>query len=893
MPASRRSAPWVFLAVVAAATTAAAAVAAPLALAVAGAKPEVRLGSAPVLSRGARPAEVRLGSPPELPRGARPLASLASVAPMHITIVLKPRDPAALAAYAEAVSTPGSPVYRRYIKPAQFARRFGPSRATAAAVAASLRAHGLRPGRRSANGLSFTVVAGAGLVERAFALSFASFALPGGHTAVLNTLAPAVDAPIAGALQGVLGLSSLAGMHPLRVASTQVPGARLAATHLATALLPTTRRASAPLPTAHAVAAQLATGGPQPCAAASLAAKAQSAYTSDQIASAYNFSGLYAQGDEGQGETVAVYELEPYDPADIEAYEQCYGIDTSITPVGVDGGAGSPGPGSGEAALDIEQLIAFAPRARVLVYEGPNASSNGPGSGPYDVFSEIISQDRAQILTNSWGNCEPDEGSQDAAAENVLFEEAAAQGQTVLSAAGDDGSEDCYGYNPGSLAESELSVDDPASQPFVTGVGGSSLQALGPPLTETVWNDGIDGGGATGIQPGAGGGGISAFWGMPAYQADAPAALNVIERFSSASPCHADAGYCREIPDVSADADPDFGYLIFYNGSGQASGAPTGWQGTGGTSGAAPLWAALFALADGAPACHGLPVGFVNPALYGAAAGTGKGTYFHDVTSGDNDFTQLGDGRYPAGVGYDMASGVGSPDAAALAGELCGQALRLADPGPQRAIVGSAAGLQLSAGDTLGAAIKFTATNLPPGLTLNSSTGRIAGAPRAVGRFGVTVQASDAAGSVRVASFVWTVAGRPTVSAASLTSVAAGRPQLALTVAAGHYEAAISAISIVAPRGLWFAQRPGVWKTGGGGGSPRYTYAVVAGALQLRLRSAAAHLAVRFAYTLLRARVALIRSVSRHERASLKFIVTVTDASRLVSTLPVALRPAS
>ncbi len=865
MPMSRRSAPWVFLAAVAAATAAATAVAAPLALA--GAKPEVRLGSPPVVSRGAKP-EVRLGSPPVLARGARPLASLASVAPMHITIVLKPRDPAALAAYAAAVSTPGSPVYRRYITPAQFARRFGPSPATAAAVAASLRAHGLLPGRRSANGLSFTVRAGAGSVERAFALSFARFALPGGRTAVLNTLAPAVDAPIAGALQGVLGLSSLEGMHPLRVAR-------------------------APRPAAHAVAAQLATGGLQPCATASLAAKTQSAYTSDQIASAYNFSGLYAQGDEGQGETVAVYELEPYDPADIGSYEQCYGIDTSITPVKVDGGPGSSGPGSGEAALDIEQLIAFAPRARVLVYEGPNASSNAPGSGPYDVFSEVIGQDRAQVLTNSWGNCEPNEGSQDAMAENVLFEEAAAQGQTVLSAAGDDGSEDCYGYNSASSSESELSVDDPASQPFVTGVGGSSLQALGPPLTETVWNNGIDGGGATGIQPGAGGGGISTFWGMPAYQANAPAALNVIERFSSAAPCHAAAGYCREIPDVSADADPDFGYLIYYNGSDQVSGAPTGWQGTGGTSGAAPLWAALFALADGAPACHGLPVGFVNPALYGAAAGTGEGTYFHDVTSGDSDFTQLGGGRYPAGVGYDMASGLGSPDAAALAGELCGQALRLADPGPQRTIVGSRAGLQLSAGDTLGAAIKFTATNLPPGLTLSSSTGRIAGAPRTVGRWSVTVQASDAAGSVRVASFVWTVAGRPTVSAASLTSVAAGRPQLALTVAAGHYEAAISAISIVAPPGLWFAQRPGVWKTGGGGGSPRYTYAVVAGALQLRLRPAAARVAVRFAYTLLRARVALIRSVSRHERASLKFIVTVTDASRLVSTLPVALRPAS
>ena len=83
-------------------------------------------------------------------------------------------------------------------------------------------------------------------------------------------------------------------------------------------------------------------------------------YTANAIASSYGFDGLYADGDEGQGVTVAVYELESYDPADIDAFRSCYGIDASIRDVPVDGGAGS-GPGSGEAALDIEQVIAFAP----------------------------------------------------------------------------------------------------------------------------------------------------------------------------------------------------------------------------------------------------------------------------------------------------------------------------------------------------------------------------------------------------------------------------------------------------------------------------------------------------------------------------------------------------
>ncbi len=823
---------------------------------------------------GLQPAQVRLGAAPAVPRGAQPLAAIASATPLRITVVLKPRDPGGLTAYAQAVATPGSPLYHRYITPAQFARRFAPTRAAAAAVIASLRAHGLAPGRRSANGLAISVRADAGDLERAFSLSFSRFALPGGAVATLNTVAPAVDADIAGSLQVVVGLSSLDAMHPLRVDGVRRTGVDLTGAPIAGARL----------------SASVETGGPQPCAAATSVAADQSAYTTDQIASAYGFAGLYHQGDEGQGETVAVYELEPFDPQDIASYQGCYGTDAQVTVVGVDGSSDT-GAGSGEAALDIEQLIAFAPQAQVLVYEGPNSNSNGPGSGPYDVFDAIISQDRAQVLTNSWGNCEPDEGRADATAENVLFEEAAAQGQTVVSAAGDDGSEDCYGYNNSPTWASTPTVDDPSSQPFVTGVGGTSLQ-LGPPQTETVWNNLLSGGG-NGIQPGAGGGGVSEFWPMPGYQTGEPASLNVIEQgLSSGAPCGATAGdYCREAPDVSADADPNSGYVIYYNGSASVGQTPTGWQGTGGTSGSAPLWAALFALADADPACHGSRLGFVNPSLYGAAA-VGESTYFHDITSGENDFTGQAGGKYPAGAGYNMASGLGSPDAAALVGELCSQPLTLADPGAQRAVVGSPVTLRLSAVDAPGAVIRFAASGLPRGLTLDPSTGLISGAPRSPGSAAVTVQVTDGGGSQRAVSFVWTVQGLPTISGVSLTSVAAGRPSLALTVSAGRFAPGIDAISITLPKGLLFAARPGVWRRGGAASS-RYRFAVLGGALKLRVQSADTHIALRFAYDLLRARGALVRSVSSGQRTRLILIVTVTDTGGRQAKLPVPLRPGS
>src|SRR5205814_793269 len=170
------------------------------------------------------------------------------------------------------------------------------------------------------------------------------------------------------------------------------------------------------------------TGGPQPCQSAQSVASAHSAHTADQIASAYDFSPLYDAGNRGIGVTVAIYELEPNSPTDIDAYQSCYGTHASVSYVPVDGGAGT-GPGSGEAALDIEDLIGLAPGANVIVYQGPNSSSGGPGSGPYDTFAAIINQNRARVITVSWGECESALGLGPASAEATLFQQAAVQGQ--------------------------------------------------------------------------------------------------------------------------------------------------------------------------------------------------------------------------------------------------------------------------------------------------------------------------------------------------------------------------------------------------------------------------------------------------------------------------------
>ena len=610
------------------------------------------------------------------------------------------------------------------------------------------------------------------------------------------------------------------------------------------------------------------TDGPRPCATAQATAAAHDAHTADQIASAYGFTGLYGAGDLGSGVTVAVYELEPVSASDIGHYQSCYGTHTSIKFVPVDGGVGK-GPGTGESALDIENLIGLAPRANVLVYDGPNSHSGAPGSGPFDTFRAIIDQDRARVVSVSWGACEADVGAGDAAAENTLFEQAAVQGQTIVAAAGDSGSEDCaFGSNQ---RQTQLAVDDPSSQPFVTGVGGTTLTAVGPRPTESVWNSAgtVPGGLA---QPGSGGGGISDLWPMPAGQRDASPALNVLGAGPTGGQCGHPGGYCREVPDVSADADPTTGYVIYYNGSGTKFGVPAGWQAIGGTSAAAPVWSALMALADASSGCAKGPIGYAVPALY-SAADTSYAADFNDVRTGDNDFTHTNGGRFAAGVGYDEATGLGTPNAAALAASLCAGSLRLSAPGSQHSAIGARVSIQLEAQDVAGAALRFRATGLPPGLSIDPATGRISGRPRHSGTYHVTVSAEDRQGATAGAKFSWSVGAATRILNASLTGVGRRRPTLTFTVATGRDAPPTSKLSVnvsnevrvVSAHGVRLAAR----------GTIGFSAQATDGTLMIELQRAFHRLTVTISYPALQTSGA--RHPAERSRGAPELGVTVVD----------------
>ncbi|TWP31485.1 S53 family peptidase, partial [Leekyejoonella antrihumi] len=348
--------------------------------------------------------------------------------------------------------------------------------------------------------------------------------------------------------------------------------------------------------------------GPAPCTAVQDARNnyGGAGWLANQLASSYQMSPLYAQGDLGAGQTVAVLELEPYTPSDISTYQSCYHTSASVKTVAIDGGA--TGGQSGEAALDIENIAGFAPRSTIWVYSAPN---NGVGLLP--AYSKMVTDDVAKTISTSWGLCEQDSPSAEFSAENTVFQQAAAQGQSIYAAAGDDGSTGCYSANFPS--ETELAVDDPASQPYVTGVGGTTLNTQGPPPGETTWDEAA-------LGAGAGGGGISTVWPMPTYQSTSKVP-GVINPYSSKTPCGAASGYCREVPDISADGDPESGYYIYNAVNG-------GWELIGGTSAAAPLWAGMTALINALPQCT-TRLGFANPTLYSVAAHAGLGG-FHDIT---------------------------------------------------------------------------------------------------------------------------------------------------------------------------------------------------------------------------------------------------------------------
>ena len=312
---------------------------------------------------------------------------------------------------------------------------------------------------------------------------------------------------------------------------------------------------------------------------------------------------------DGAGQSVGLLEFDGYFPQDIAAYENLAGLPhVPLTNVLINL-SGAPGAQTLEVSLDIEMTVSMATNlADVIVYEGDTAD---------DILNQMALDDKAQQLSSSWTF------TTDATILQI-YQQFDLQGQSMFQASGDS---DAYPGEP----------EPPTAVPYITTVGGTLLSMTangGAYVSESTWNRG----GGEGSS-----GGISSTYLIPSWQKG----INMTANQGST--------IYRNIPDVAAIADE-----VFQIGNNGNQGEVVG------TSCAAPLWAAFTALANELASSNGLPgVGFLNPALYAVAKGSGYGSAIHDITTGNNE-SPTSPNRFSAVPGYDLCTGWGSPAGNAL-----------------------------------------------------------------------------------------------------------------------------------------------------------------------------------------------------------------------------------
>ncbi|MDT4977323.1 MAG: hypothetical protein QOG98_3081 [Pseudonocardiales bacterium] len=540
---------------------------------------------------------------------------------VSVRVYLAPKGGlAALKAATAAVSTPGSASYRHFLTVAQYQAQFGATSASVNQVSAWLKSAGLKvtgvePQNRYVS-VSGTVAA----AQKAFGSSIDRFRHDG-QTVQAPAAALTVPAALASSVLTVTGLDTTSNtMAPTNTAAAAPPpagfrNARPCSIYFGQLQAKVKADFKTPLPTFNGKVLPYA-----PCG-----------YTGPQFRAAYEGNTNL----DGTGVTVAITDAyaAPTIQADATQYAAAHG-DAAYTagqftqaPHAAFNRQGACGPSGwyGEETLDVEAVLAMAPGAKIRYY----ASASCFDDDFLATLARVVDENKAQLVSNSWGDLEQNESADQVAAYEQVFMQGAMQGITFMYSSGDNGDE---------LASSALKqADYPTSDPYVTSVGGTStaIGADGSLAYETGWgtqkyNLSADGKSWTpvGFLYGAGGG-ESALFDQPAYQ-------------NGIAPAGA-----RMVPDVALDADPNTGMLI---GETQTfpEGVKYGEFRIGGTSLAAPLFAGMTALTL---QHSGGGVGLLNPVIYSNATSG----VFTDVKGTPKD---AGDVRVDYANGLDASGGL-------------------------------------------------------------------------------------------------------------------------------------------------------------------------------------------------------------------------------------------
>jgi subtilase family serine protease len=374
------------------------------------------------------------GDPP--PPGPRLLGRTAPDAPVSFDLALR-QDRRAVARFLRALEDPRSPAYHRYIGPAEFGARFGPSSLQLARARRALLAAGLSVTASYPQRTTLGVRGPARAVERLLGIRLGEYADARGRRWRAPLSRPRLPRALAGAASAATGLDTRSRLRPIAApASGLKPGDALAA---------------------------------------------------------YNVKPLRDRGLRGQGQTIAVLSFDSFRDEDVAAFDRAAGIRGApdIEHISVDGGV-RPGDGQDEVNLDLDVIRGIAPAAKILNYE---THDSGRGFAP--IIDRIVADGRVQVISNSWGACAVGWPTELRRADQASLAAAIARGITMYVASGDSGAYDCQHADPKDL---RLSVDWPSSSPSAVSVGGTLLSVRGDGgyLGETGWEDPLSGGGGGG-----------------------------------------------------------------------------------------------------------------------------------------------------------------------------------------------------------------------------------------------------------------------------------------------------------------------------------------------------------------------------------------------------------
>lgn len=615
-------------------------------------------------------------------------------------VFLAGRNPKGLAAYATAVSTPGNIAYRHFLSASAAAAEFAPDAAEGTAVAAWLRSASLKV--TAVTGDYVQAQGATRVVERAYGVTLRTYRTTAGSqqaqqaaagatvTAVAPDADPAVPAAVAADVATVTGLSTfsqpMSAQHVTAAAAeADVRGRGDGRGGGDDPNPPTGPLIPSPCSTYYGQH----TDTTDPAFQGVHEPYAVCGYSAAQLRSAYG-----ATGHKGHGATVAILDAysSPTMLADANTWSAHNGLPAltsrqyteHVTPASwtdIPACGGTAG-WAAEQSLDVEAVHAIAPSAKILYY-GSNSCQD---SDMLAALTDLITHHLAQVISDSWGgplhSSAGDESASTIAQYEHLFQLAAVEGITVNFSSGDCGDNDPSTGCGSSIDSTAAQTTFPASDPWVTAVGGTSaaIDAHGRLAWNTSWGTDawlLNGSGNSWQSLGwifGGGGGTAADFAQPGYQRrDVPSALSgtLLSGASAASPR-------RVVPDLALDADPFTGMLV-----GNTQALPNGTTGyaeaaIGGTSLASPLLSGLEA--DTIAERDGVPIGFVNPTLYCGCMHNAHSEALRDVTDTPSHVAKpiaevfppfegqaaavagLGtDGVLHATPGYDDATGLGTP----------------------------------------------------------------------------------------------------------------------------------------------------------------------------------------------------------------------------------------